>query len=143
MFNVIKVLIDHLCQLVLIKTERVGFYKPQESYVNSLHIKVVGWPGEGRPRSCGPLRSPLCWSVTAIFPTVIFRATVGFGSWQGSANRLCQSAARHGYAPSRGGTGSGQATPHRGGPRGSGWSSAADTAGRARWGCALSHWRPG
>lgn len=41
MLNVIKVLLDHLCQLVLIETERAGIYESQESYLNSLHIKVA------------------------------------------------------------------------------------------------------
>lgn len=42
MLNVIKVLIDRLCQFVLIKTERDGILQIPESHVNSLHIKVVG-----------------------------------------------------------------------------------------------------
>lgn len=37
--------------------------------------------------SCGPLRSCLCCSVTAIFPAVIFHTTIGLRSWQGSERK--------------------------------------------------------
>lgn len=116
MLNVIKVLLGCLCRFVLIKTERAGTSQIPRVLCEQSAYQVVLQPGEGASMKLALLHSSLCWSITAVFPTVIFHATVGFRSWQGSADRLCKFAARHWYTPSRRGTGSGQATSHHGCP---------------------------
>lgn len=112
MLHGIKVLLDHLCQFVLFKTEGAGILQTPRVLSEESAYKNWFQPGEGYAGGCGPLNSCCCWSVTAIFPTVIFHATVGLRSWQGSANRLSKLAARHWYSARRRGTWPGQATPH-------------------------------
>lgn len=106
MFNVNKVLLHDLHQLVLIYGRELDFLKSCYISMNSLYKSFCSM-------NVREMSLRLFWvfnSIATIFPAFISHAAIRLRDWQWSSNRLCKLTPRHWWSPSNRGIRSRQAT---------------------------------